>query len=357
MNETPDSSKLSDLHAAYQEAITKPKVNHRFDYEKTAEERYRAEAEAYEEWAKKLENFKNKYGEELAKRNKEQLDYIIQLGEEAAQNVENLTDLADVTKWLQDVKNLKKELGQGIYGGIRETAEAMDRLTDGAEKFKKIWDDTDKTDWEKIVDSINLVIQTLDTLGSTLQSIQNIIEITKNLSKVKNDEEMRALGTKLAGETGLISVKKIELAVDKLAEAQAKKNATASLAAGAANSAEAVGGAVAAGAKIPFPQNIIAMGIGAATAAGLITGMVKMVKANFASGGIVSGSKHGDKNLAAVNGGEMILNQNQQGRLWNWLNSGSAPQGNNGGKVEFVISGSNLRGVLKNEEKIRTGRS
>lgn len=355
---TPDSSKLSDLQAAYQEAITRPKVNHRFDYEKSQEEIIRAEAEAAAEWAENIKKFKEKYADELSKLSKEQLDNIEALGKQAAESATNLTDLADVTKWLEDVKNLKKEFGQGFYGSVKDTAEAMDRLTSGAKSFKKTMEDTDSTVWDKILESINMLIQSIDTVNSLVESYIALSEISKNLSKVKNDEEMRALGTKLAGETGLISVKKIELAVDKLAEAQAKKNATASLAAGAANSAEAVGGAVAAGAKIPFPQNIIAMGIGAATAAGLITGMVKMVKANFAGGGIVGGnSRHGDKVLAGLNSGEMVLNGNQQSRLWGWLSGHGTPQGNNGGKVEFVISGSNLRGVLKNEEKIRTGRS
>ena len=356
LNETPDSSKLSDLQAAYQEAITKPKVNHRFDYEKSQEEIIRAEAEAAAEWAENIKKFKEKYADELSQLSKEQLDNIEALGREAAESATNLTDLADVTKWLQDVKNLRKELDKGIYGSVKDTAEAMDRLTSGAKSFKKTMEDTDSTVWDKILESINLLIQSIDTVNSLVESYIALSEISKNLSKVKNDEEMRALGTKLAGETGLISVKKIELAVDKLAEAQAKKNATASLAAGAANSAEAVGGAVAAGAKIPFPQNIIAMGIGAATAAGLITGMVKMVKANFASGGIVGGgSYHGDKVLAGLNSGEMILNGNQQSRLWGWLNGRGAPQGNGGGQVEFVISGQNLKGVLKNYETIRKG--
>lgn len=352
LNGTGDSSKASDLQAAYQEAITKPKVNHRFDYEKSQEEIIRAEAEAAAEWAENIKKFKEKYADELSQLIKEQLDNI---EKQAIESATNLTDLADVTKWLQDVKNLRKEFGQGFYGSVKDTAEAMDRLTSGAKSFKKTMEDTDSTVWDKILESINMLIQSIDTVNSLVESYVALSEISRNLSRTKNAEEMRALGTKLAGETGLISVKKIELAVDKLAEAQAKKNATASLAAGAANSAEAVGGAVASGAKMPFPQNIIAMGIGAATAAGLITGMVKMVKANFASGGIVKGSLHGDRNIVGVNGNEMILNTNQQGRLWGMLNGrGSANNGSNN-KVEFVISGSNLRGVLKNEEKIRNG--
>lgn len=349
---TPESSKLSDLQAAYQEAITKPKVNHRFDYEKSQEEIIRAEAEAASEWAENIKKFKEKYADELSQLSKEQLDNIEALGKQAAESATNLTDLADVTKWLEDVKNLKKELGKGIYGSVKDTAEAMDRLTSGAKSFKKTMEDTDSTVWDKILESINLLIQSIDTVISLVESYNTISEISRNLSRAKDAEELGALNARLAGETGLIAAKNTELAADKLAEAQAKKNATASLAETSAKSGEAIAGATASGAKMPFPYNLIAIAAGVSAVLAALSSISR-----FAGGGVVSGSKHGDRNLAAVNGGEMILNQNQQGRLWNWLNSGSAPQGNASGKVEFVISGSNLRGVLRNEEKIRTGRS
>lgn len=63
----------------------------------------------------------------------------------------------------------------------------------------------------------------------------------------------------------------------------------------------------------------------------------------FASGGIVGGHSYsGDKVLARVNSGEMILNQAQQARLWGKLNGGGASQ------VEFVIRGSELVGAINN---------
>lgn len=65
----------------------------------------------------------------------------------------------------------------------------------------------------------------------------------------------------------------------------------------------------------------------------------------FASGGVVPGTSYsGDKLLARVNSGEMILNRQQQAALF----SG----GNGGGTVKFVIEGSQLKGVLNNYESI-----
>ena len=84
-----------------------------------------------------------------------------------------------------------------------------------------------------------------------------------------------------------------------------------------------IAGAVKAGAGIPFPANLpaIATGIGA-----VLTGMASAKSAlaeapAFAMGGIVGGSSfQGDRVLARVNSGEMILNKAQQGRLFGMSN-------------------------------------
>lgn len=69
----------------------------------------------------------------------------------------------------------------------------------------------------------------------------------------------------------------------------------------------------------------------------------------FAEGGIIEGASHtGDKVLARVNAGEMVLNKRQQSNLFNLLDGNGIGQNTNGGKVEFVIKGSALKGVLNN---------
>ena len=65
----------------------------------------------------------------------------------------------------------------------------------------------------------------------------------------------------------------------------------------------------------------------------------------FANGGIVGGTSYtGDKLLARVNSGEMVLNGRQQARLFSMINSGAGT----GGQVEFKIKGKELVGVINN---------
>lgn len=69
----------------------------------------------------------------------------------------------------------------------------------------------------------------------------------------------------------------------------------------------------------------------------------------FAEGGIIEGASHsGDNIVARVNAGEMVLNKRQQSNLFNLLDGNGIGQNANGGKVEFVIKGSALKGVLNN---------
>lgn len=68
---------------------------------------------------------------------------------------------------------------------------------------------------------------------------------------------------------------------------------------------------------------------------------------NFANGGIVGGTSYtGDRLVANVNSGEMILNTTQQGKLWKQINNGG---GSN--QVEFHIAGTELVGVLNNNNR------
>jgi hypothetical protein len=74
---------------------------------------------------------------------------------------------------------------------------------------------------------------------------------------------------------------------------------------------------------------------------------IKSLTSGYASGGIIQGnSYHGDQMYVRANAGEMILTQGQQSRLFRMLDGGVVP--NAGGQVEFVLQGSQLKGVLNN---------
>lgn len=125
----------------------------------------------------------------------------------------------------------------------------------------------------------------------------------------------------------------------------------------------------------------------AATGLAQLTAVISSVKGlagSFSTGGIVGGSSPtGDKLIARVNSGEMILNKHQQMRMLKILNSSTAistgitkssisnyyggnitldtarlhnlgrtPEGSLGGNVHFEIDGRKLVGVLANETRV-----
>lgn len=108
--------------------------------------------------------------------------------------------------------------------------------------------------------------------------------------------------------------------------------------------AQSIAAGTAQAAAVPFPANLISIATIVSSILGVFSSLPK-----FADGGIVQGRSFGDYNLARVNGGEMILNSTQQGRLWNTIQQGhtstNAPMN---GNVTFRIEGKQLVGVLNN---------
>lgn len=114
-----------------------------------------------------------------------------------------------------------------------------------------------------------------------------------------------------------------------------------------AKQAEAMASGTASAAALPFPANIAAMASIIATVVSLFASIPK----SFAGGGIVGGSSyHGDKVLANLNSGEMILNSGQQANLFRALNNGGAYD-KMGGNVTFTLHGSTLKGAINNYDK------
>ena len=146
---------------------------------------------------------------------------------------------------------------------------------------------------------------------------------------------------------------------------------SASIANTAAKSGEAVAEATKSGAKLPFPTNLIAIGAGVAAVVAALA-----LIGRFANGGIVGGnSPSGDKLLARVNSGEMILNKKQQHNLWKMINAplrvqypqvsqprlqpnytfnaAAVPTATEaGGNFRFEVEGRKLVAVLSNETRL-----
>ena len=115
----------------------------------------------------------------------------------------------------------------------------------------------------------------------------------------------------------------------------------------AASAKAAAAGAGAATAGIPVVGPLLAVAAVGSVVAAILSGMKK-----FATGGYVGGNSYtGDKQLARVNSGELILNPMQQRNLLNLAN-GKTGQG---GQVEFKIKGADLVGTLSNYNRIQRG--
>nr|DAS08197.1 MAG TPA: minor tail protein [Caudoviricetes sp.] len=195
--------------------------------------------------------------------------------------------------------------------------EQIDYLTN---KEHKIQLNIDEKKQNTIAQNADDIKSKYENLGQAAQSVGNVFSA---LGDVSNDSFLSMVGT-ISG-----AVSNILPQIGKLIPAfQAQ-----AVAAGTANAA-----------AVPFPANLIAI-------ASIITSIISVFSSlpKFADGGIIQGKKFGDYNLARVNGGEMILNTTQQGRLWNTIQQGtrssSTPMN---GNVTFRIEGKQLVGVLNN---------
>jgi hypothetical protein len=74
----------------------------------------------------------------------------------------------------------------------------------------------------------------------------------------------------------------------------------------------------------------------------------------YATGGIIGGTSYsGDRLLARVNSGEMVLNKRQQATLFNAIASGKIGNGGDIASVSFKLRGADIYGALKNYSLIK----
>lgn len=248
--------------------------------------------------------------------------------------IRNQMDFNDqLIKQLEDLKKAYEELGmtgetsyQDINEQIGKVQEQQSNLGNSAKGMK---DQSDKFDKQK--ESLQGLADVSSAVGNSFSTLGNVFSQTGDDAAAA---AMNVIGT-TAQATAEIIPNIIKLIGAKQGEAMANGTASAS--------------------ALPFPANIAAIASIIATIVSTFANIMSAVGA-FADGGIVGGGNlYGDKVLARLNGGEMVLNRTQQAKLFRIIESGNiGNQSASVSQVNWKIKGSDLYGALTNYKAIKS---
>lgn len=220
-------------------------------------------------------------------------DRIVKDLQKYAQGADTLKKAVAVGEANHTYKDEREKATSGAYKNIKGLASSTSRLVRSFKSLKEAFESPDTSGWEKMVTLFNSLTQAIETFIAIGKGIKAVASCIDTLSK---STEVASAVSAAAGAT-------------EVATSQAVTGAKVT---------ETVAKTTSAYASIPF--------IGVALAGAAIGAMLALIVSNagkFATGGIVGGNSYsGDKVMAMVNSGEMILNQSQQARLFKMANSG-----------------------------------
>lgn len=305
--------------------IETPKLGKRdttFDYKKSKTDKLSEEVDI---WVNYRDDLKEKLDE--ARRTGSDLAQSLEVElNNAIANVDDLESALKLAEVQEDVKNFSKELNESVYNGVKDIASSSDRVVSAFSNLRDVMNDVDSTEWEKIMAIWNAIINSIDATMSIIHTIENISALVTKLSGAKKEQEsleQSAIST--------VGSKAIEIAADQVATEMMIENSRRKT---EAATTEMAAKSTSAYAGIPFA--------GVALAAGQIAAMTAMIQEarsnvpGFNNGGIYTGgTSFGDKGLARMNKGEMILNMSQQSRLFEAINSGRL--GGSGGNLSSTV--------------------
>ena len=239
-----------------------------------------------------------------------------------------------------DEKSLSDAIGEirakfdTIQGIFDAPVQAINGVISSFKQMNETLEDPDKSGWEQFFAVFQAGMSILDavsTVMGVLQTVTELLTIAKQKNAVASGEEAVAAGAAAAAHTAEV--------------APAISAAAAEGALAGAEGASAVAG-------VPIAGPVLAVAAIAAIMAAIIA-MIASAK-GFATGGVVGGNSYtGDKILARLNSGELILNQKQQNALWKDMNKNVFVDddyrgASTGGNVTFKIHGQDLVGTLNN---------
>lgn len=273
---------------------------------------------------------------------------------------------ADKRQSYQNAQNRASRIQQDYEIGLigkdeaqKQIDELNKQIASMSKGLKPIEIDLDTKSFDKVFGDIKSGWGSVEGVGNGIQGISDALEENGDAWK----QITGVIGGALEVADGIAGIVKLidmltssteaETAATAVNTAITASNTGVSAANTATKSGEAMANATASGAKLPFPTNLVAIAAGVAA----VVGALGMISGAFADGGIVGGSSWtGDKLMARVNSGEMILNGAQQSRLFAIANGATvygAASGVGRGLVEGVKVGpeiERLRAVVVKDE-------
>ena len=287
------------------------------------------ELNAWEKYIDDLENYKTDLESALkvmtdpdsVARLNQLLDDTIDRLQRAGLVVKDLKTKINIAELEKDIEDLRREGIEGIFNSITSLADGTDRLYRAVQSVKQINDETWKNEeLEDFLTTVNALIQAFEVMKTIIEAVKTTSEI---FAKIKEKNSMKAIALNTA-----------EIA---------SENAKATAAAGAA-----AAGAASSTASIPIVGPALAVGAVAAVVAAILAGMKR-----FATGGFVTGSRYGDKNIIRANGGEYVMTTAQQKRLLD-IFDGKTNRGSGNQEITFKLRGSDIVGAIKNYNDMRS---
>lgn len=211
-----------------------------------------------------------------------------------------------------DLKSFQQSLRDKTFRGIKQVGQAASQLQSAFEGLSKAFDpEQNASAWERFFAVFNSGIQMVDTIASLVSMLEELGKVREAIGAAESARTQQQL---------LLSQQQMAVNAQQTAQELAGSAART-----AATTVETKADVVSAAAKASKAHAAIPF-VGAALAAGAVGVLLSLISRSassipkFANGGIVPGGDgHGDRVLARVNPGELILNKAQQGRLANHL--------------------------------------
>ncbi|QUB43854.1 tape measure protein [Porphyromonas sp. oral taxon 275] len=284
-------------------ALERPTLQARdatFDYKKDKSAITEEQLRLMEEYVLELERFEkagSDVADELAKARREAKSF------EESFKLQRIED---------DLKSFQQSLRDKTFRGIKQVGQAASQLQSSFEGLSKAFDpEQNASAWERFFSVFNSGIQMVDTIASIVSMLEELGKVREAIGAAESARTQQQL---------LLSQQQMAVNAQQTAQELAGSAART-----AATTVETKADVVSAAAKASKAHAAIPF-VGAALAAGAVGVLLSLISRSassipkFANGGIVPGGDgHGDRVLARVNPGELILNKAQQGRLANHL--------------------------------------